>query len=62
MIAKVNQEECIGCGACAGTCPEVFRLGDSGKSEVYVDEIKSEWEDAVRAAADGCPMGAISIE
>ena len=62
MIARVNQDECIGCGACAGTAPDVFRLGEDGKSEVYVDAIKDEWEDDVRAAADGCPMGAISIE
>ena len=26
MKAKVNQEACIGCGACVGTCNEVYDL------------------------------------
>ncbi len=28
MKFKVDQELCIGCGACEGVCPEVFELDD----------------------------------
>ena len=29
MKATVN-EECIGCGMCEGTCPDVFSISDDG--------------------------------
>ena len=29
MKATVN-EDCIGCGLCEGTCPDVFSIGDDG--------------------------------
>ena len=29
MTATVN-ENCISCGLCAGTCPEVFHMGEDG--------------------------------
>ena len=55
---KVNKDKCIGCGACAATCPEVFELGDDGLAEVIKDEIN----DDVKTAAEGCPVEAIEIE
>lgn len=60
MKAYVN-EECILCGLCADTCPEVFELGDE-KAEVIVDEVPEEHEECCREAADGCPTDAIEIE
>ena len=71
MKVKVNKDACIGCGACASICPDVFELKDEGLSEVKVEEenkekeefvsVKEELQDEVRDAADSCPTGAIEI-
>lgn len=53
-------DECIGCGACEATCPEVFALQDNGKSKAVKEAVS---EDVVRSAEDalnGCPVSAIS--
>ncbi|MGI6328835.1 MAG: ferredoxin [Dethiobacteria bacterium] len=59
MKAYVN-EECILCGLCADTCPEVFELGDE-RAEVIVDEVPEEHEECCQEAAEGCPTDAIEI-
>ena len=40
MKVKVNKDACIGCGACAAICDEVFEINDEGLSEVKVEEVK----------------------
>ncbi|HIT37672.1 MAG TPA: ferredoxin [Candidatus Onthousia faecipullorum] len=62
MKVKVNKDACIGCGACAAICDEVFEINDEGLSEAKVEEVKEEFQDEVRDAADSCPTGAIEIE
>lgn len=62
MKVKVNKDACIGCGACASICPEVFELNDEGLSEVKEEDVKDELQDEVRDAADSCPTGAIVVE
>ena len=59
MKATVN-ENCIGCGLCNGTCPEVFSMGDDGL--VHGGEIPAGMEQDAQEARDGCPVSAISIE
>ena len=58
MKAFVN-ENCISCGLCEGTCPEVFSL-DTGVA--VAGEVVAGTEDLVREACEGCPVEAIEIE
>jgi len=59
---KINKERCIGCGVCVALAPEVFEIGDDGKSHVKVTEVSGKLEKKVREAAENCPAQAISIE
>ena len=57
---EVDQETCVGCGACAATCPENFELNDVGKAVALnrqVEEVGCN-EDA----ADSCPVEAITVK
>jgi ferredoxin len=60
MKATVD-ESCVACEKCCEICPEVFEMGDD-YAEVIVDEIPPEYEDAVREAAEECPVEAIILE
>ncbi len=57
-MVKVNQEKCIGCGMCAGLCPETFVLNAEGKAEA-IDQTPS---DCAKNAAENCPVGAIIVK
>ena len=59
MNATVN-ENCIGCGLCAGVCPEVFSMGDDGFA--HGGEVSPELLAEAQEARDGCPVSAISIQ
>ena len=63
MKFKVDKVFCIGCGACASICEEVFEITDDGYAtakdeEITNDEIK---ENAI-SALESCPTSAISEE
>ena len=62
MIARVDKDTCIGCGACPSVCPEVFEMEDDGLATAYVNPVPAEVEDSAQEAADGCPVEAIHIE
>ena len=60
MKFEVDKEKCIGCGACAAICEEIFELSDDGYAEAKdVEATEDTKEDAVNAM-EGCPTSAIS--
>ncbi len=57
----VDEETCIGCGTCAGLCPDIFELDESlGKSRLIMPEGGD--EDCIEEAIASCPVSAISWE
>ena len=59
MKLKVNEDVCIGCGACQAICPEVFEIGDNGLARVITDEVKEDYIEDATDAKEGCPVAAI---
>ena len=59
---KVDKDTCIGCGVCVALAPEVFEIGDDGKSHVKVEEVAGELLEKVKEAKENCPTESIEIE
>ena len=62
MKATIDRDGCIGCGLCAETCTEVFRMDDEGLAEVYTDPVPTSSEASALEAADNCPVSVITVE
>lgn len=62
MKAFVDKDVCIGCGACAGICPEVFDMDSDGLAVAIEGEISEDLQEGAREACEGCPVSAITIE
>ncbi len=60
MKFTVDQDLCIGCGACEATCPEVFEVLDT--SQVKLDPVPEEFQASALEAEEDCPAQAISHE
>jgi ferredoxin len=58
-MAKVTVDDnlCIGCGACVSACPECFELNEDGKSVVITDQCNCDLEEV----ALNCPVQAITV-
>ena len=59
MKVFVDHDICIGCGQCEMTCPEVFQMAE-GKSTVIQKPVSPENYEAVKQAAENCPVSAIT--
>jgi len=60
MAVKINEETCIGCGACIDTCPVdciVAGVAEDGYPMMYIDP-----ETCIDCGAciDSCPVGSIT--
>jgi len=62
MKVSIDQETCIGCGACVALCDTVFRLNDElGKAEV-ISGADCGTAGCCKEAAESCPVAAITVE
>ena len=59
MQVSVDAGKCIGCGMCAYTAPEVFRI--EGKVSAVHAQPESRARYRVQDAKNGCPVNAISV-
>ena len=60
-ITKVWVEEgCTSCGLCEATAPEIFEIDEV--SEVIKGALFSDHEDAIREAAEECPVEVIQFD
>ena len=60
----INNEACIGCGACTAIAGEVFEFNDEGYAEVIkenslIENMNENLKNDVIDAIEGCPTSAI---
>ena len=62
MRVIVVHVKCAGTGMCESCAPEVFEVQPDGSLVLLTDEPPEGISKAVRAAAESCPVEAISLE
>ncbi|MCG2690341.1 ferredoxin [Candidatus Parcubacteria bacterium] len=67
MQITLDRLKCIGCGACASVCSDVFKMAHDGKSSLKDAELsdlqKIETEIACpKEAVEICPVKCIKVE
>ncbi len=61
MKAYIDEDACIGCGACVDICPEVFEM-DEDVAVVKTATVADEHEEKAEEAAANCPTEAIELD
>jgi ferredoxin len=56
---EIDWDRCMGSGNCVFLAPETFDLGDDGHAVVLDPDATDEAR--LRVAAEGCPVGAITL-
>jgi ferredoxin len=59
LEVRIDWDRCMGSGNCVFWAPDTFDLSDDGHA-VVTDPAASD-EERLRIAAQGCPVGAISL-
>ena len=59
LEVRIDWDRCMGSGNCVFWAPETFDLSDDGHA-VVVDAAATD-EERLQVAAQGCPVGAISL-
>lgn len=62
MKVEVFNDLCVSCGACVGTCPDVFEWGEDDKAVAKTPDVPKEHEALAHEAVEGCPTAAIKEE
>jgi ferredoxin len=57
---RVDWDTCMGSGNCLFWAPDTFDIGEDGHA-IVVEGAPVDDEDKLRTAAEGCPVGAISL-
>ena len=59
---SVDKEKCIGCGACASTCPAVFEMRDVKGQQKSTVKQKVTDKPCAKEAEENCPVQAITVK
>jgi len=57
-VVYLVEEDCIGCGMCQDTCPEVFKLNEETNIAEVINP-EGGPEDLIQDAIDSCPVECI---
>ena len=58
----ISKEDCVSCGICVDTCPEVFEIGSDDVVKIKNGVEVNVSDEKVKSAIIDCPTEAIKIE